>query len=154
MMSVRSRCLSYWCVLAVAVALQSGCAIGGKSFSMDSNSRIPFFGLELKERKPKSTAPVYRSIARTSETSTDVKVALQISQATGTSAKRRDDQPRPLSFSGIDLSNPPLPAGSQKWAAEISKADDVAIESIPLPRTDTPSQSVERLTAHRDVDFQ
>jgi hypothetical protein len=44
--------------------LGSGCTVGAKSFSMDSTSRMPFFGLELKERKPKSTAPTFNSISR------------------------------------------------------------------------------------------
>lgn len=37
-----------------------GCAVGGRSVSIDSNSRVPFFGLELKERK--SSGPPIHSI--------------------------------------------------------------------------------------------
>lgn len=39
-----------------------GCAVDGKSVSIDSNSRIPFFGLELKERRRKSAGPPIHSI--------------------------------------------------------------------------------------------
>lgn len=39
-----------------------GCAVNGKSVSVDSNSRIPFFGLELKERSRKSAGPPIHSI--------------------------------------------------------------------------------------------
>ena len=39
-----------------------GCAIGGKSASIDSNSRVPFFGLELQERRRHEAAPNFRSI--------------------------------------------------------------------------------------------
>lgn len=39
-----------------------GCAVGGRSVSIDSNSRIPFFGLELQERQRKSSGPPIRSI--------------------------------------------------------------------------------------------
>jgi len=39
-----------------------GCAVDGRSVSIDSNSRIPFFGLELKERQRKSDGPPVHSI--------------------------------------------------------------------------------------------
>ena len=39
-----------------------GCAVGGRSVSIDSNSRIPFFGLELQERQRKSSGPPVHSI--------------------------------------------------------------------------------------------
>ena len=52
--------------LAACVGLVScgavGCAVDGKSVSIDSNSRIPFFGLELKERSRKSAGPPIHSI--------------------------------------------------------------------------------------------
>jgi hypothetical protein len=51
------------CTLAIAVQF-SGCTVGAKSFSMDSVSRMPFFGLELWERKPKSSGPAFREIRR------------------------------------------------------------------------------------------
>ncbi len=78
MKTVHGRYACSWYVMAIVFAGMSGCTIGGKSFTMDSNSRIPFFGLELKERKPKSTAPVYQSIARKKDDPAEVKVALQV----------------------------------------------------------------------------
>jgi len=39
-----------------------GCAIGSKSMSVDSTSKMPWFGLELKNRKPKSDGPSFRSV--------------------------------------------------------------------------------------------
>lgn len=51
------------CTLVIAVQF-SGCTVGAKSFSMDSVSRMPFFGLELWERKPKSSGPAFREIRR------------------------------------------------------------------------------------------
>ncbi|MFO1040333.1 MAG: hypothetical protein U0941_01020 [Planctomycetaceae bacterium] len=39
-----------------------GCAIGSKTMSIDSTSKMPWFGLELKGRKPKSDGPSYRSV--------------------------------------------------------------------------------------------
>lgn len=39
-----------------------GCAVGSKSMSLDSTSRMPWFGLELKERSKKSDGPQFRSV--------------------------------------------------------------------------------------------
>ncbi len=39
-----------------------GCAIGSKTMSIDSTSRMPWLGLELKGRKPKSDGPPFRSV--------------------------------------------------------------------------------------------
>lgn len=57
------------CGLGLSVCLAvsaSGCAVSGKSVSIDSTSRMPWFGLELKERARKSSQPAYRSIGRDS----------------------------------------------------------------------------------------
>ena len=40
----------------------TGCAVGSKSMSIDSTSKMPWFGLELKGRKPKSDGPAFRSV--------------------------------------------------------------------------------------------
>ncbi|MBS0206681.1 MAG: hypothetical protein JSS49_27710 [Planctomycetes bacterium] len=39
-----------------------GCVVGSKSMSVDSISKMPWFGLELKERKRKSDGPQFRSV--------------------------------------------------------------------------------------------
>ena len=49
-------------MLVVSVMAIQGCTVGGRSFSIDSTSRVPFFGLELRGRKPKSDGPAFRSI--------------------------------------------------------------------------------------------
>lgn len=58
--------LSFRTLLALSLGFVScgavGCAVDGKSVSIDSNSRIPFFGLELKERQRKSAGPPIHSI--------------------------------------------------------------------------------------------
>jgi hypothetical protein len=78
MMAAPGRCVFAVFFAAAICCVGSGCAVGGKSFAIDSNSRIPFFGLELQERKPKSAAPAYRSIARAKSESSPVKAALQL----------------------------------------------------------------------------
>lgn len=50
------------CGLAISL-IASGCAVGGKHFSYDSQSRMPWFGLQLTEPKSKEPA-IYRSISR------------------------------------------------------------------------------------------
>jgi hypothetical protein len=50
-------------VSGVVVALAaSGCAVGGKSMSIDSTSKMPWFGLELRERKKKQHGPAFPSV--------------------------------------------------------------------------------------------
>jgi hypothetical protein len=49
-----------------------GCTVGGRSVSIDSNSRIPFFGLELKERQRKSSGPPVHSIRLDQKTDTRI----------------------------------------------------------------------------------
>lgn len=60
------RVPSFRTLLALSLGFVSygavGCAVDGKSVSIDSNSRIPFFGLELKERSRKSAGPPIHSI--------------------------------------------------------------------------------------------
>lgn len=40
----------------------AGCAVGSKSMQIDSTSRMPWFGLELKERSKKSDGPAFRAV--------------------------------------------------------------------------------------------
>lgn len=40
----------------------AGCAVGSKSMQIDSTSRMPWFGLELKERSKKSEGPAFRAV--------------------------------------------------------------------------------------------
>ena len=49
--------------LLVVVSVTSGCAVTGKSASIDSTSRMPFLGMELAPRK-KDAAPETQRIRR------------------------------------------------------------------------------------------
>ncbi len=137
------------CLLSIFSGLLSGCTIGGKSFSIDSNSRVPFFGLELKERKPKSTAPSYRSISQTNRDMPDVKIALHVSPGTPVlGLKKRDNRLIATSMSDRN----PMYSIPQKGVA--STAGEVQTTSIPLPRTDVDRPHVDQRTSSTGVDFQ
>lgn len=77
--------------LAVAILastyLLSGCVTQRKSFSVDSNSRVPFFGLELAPND-RSTSNEIRSIGQTS------KPSRSWSDPFGSEARKRDTLPR------------------------------------------------------------
>lgn len=45
-----------------AVTAITGCAVSSKSMQIDSTSRMPWFGLELKERSKKSEGPAFRAV--------------------------------------------------------------------------------------------
>ena len=138
MKAVRGRSVFSACVISTFVVIFSGCTIGGKSFSIDSNSRIPFFGLELKERKPKSTAPAYQSIARTKNDTSSVKNALQVTPAApGTDWKRRDRRLGATPVPGVTTVREPS-------VESRSTANDPHTVAIPLPRTDTAPVSANR----------
>ena len=49
------------CVIGLGLSV-CGCAVGGKSMSIDSTSRSPWFNLELKERKKRADGPAHRAI--------------------------------------------------------------------------------------------
>jgi hypothetical protein len=138
------------CLMSMISGILSGCTIGGKSFSIDSNSRVPFFGLELKERKPKSIAPSYQSISQTNRDASEVKVALQVGPASSLlGLKKRDNRLVATSLSDHD---PPLHSTPSKGFARTSR--DVQTNSIPLPRTDVDRPRVEQQTQSSGVDFQ
>lgn len=102
------------CVLALSV---TGCAVAGKSFSMDSMSRTPFFGLSLQPKAPDKSESIHRSISRDIEPSIPTENADRKSRT-------------PSGWMGWwpgttpDKSEPTLP-----------------IQTIPLPRTDMTSLS-------------
>lgn len=115
-----------WMLLMVWVAGScccgaTGCAVGGRSVSIDSNSRIPFFGLELRERQRKSSGPPVRSIH--SDHKTDVRIEpLSLPKGIGSRARlgeKRDRKPSPLapvSVPRTDGNSPSLPAKGQAAA--------------------------------------
>lgn len=53
------------CAASLGIGLTlnlTGCAVASKSMSIDSTSRMPWFGLELKERKKKTEGPLFPSV--------------------------------------------------------------------------------------------
>jgi hypothetical protein len=131
----------------------SGCTIGGKSFSMDSNSRIPFFGLELKERKPKSTAPVYNSISRSASSQLRIERAVNVGNSSIDSSKAIDVSARPVDLQPKDDKRVPIarPTGS---STSKPAGKNVQPQAIPLPRTDNQPGSDDHSKDCLVVDFQ
>ena len=146
---VYGHSVSMVCLVSIFSGILSGCTIGGKSFSIDSNSRVPFFGLELKERKPKSSAPSYQSISQTNRDASDVKIALQVGSKTPASGlRKRDNRLIVTSLSDRQsLSSTPLQGVA-------TSAKDARISTIPLPRTDLDHTRVDQRAKSSDVDFQ
>jgi hypothetical protein len=126
----------------------NGCAVGSRSFSIDSNSRVPFFGLELKERKPKSTAPAYQSIGRSTDDG-NLKIAFPVLPGTSRSpsAKWNSKAGTSTTISGISSGTRP-----EKFMRQASS--NVPDEPIPLPRTDESRSKGSPSTASRGIDFQ
>ena len=56
-----TRICTVWLGIGVSIAL-CGCVVGSKGMQMDSTSRMPWFNLELKERKKKADGPAFRSV--------------------------------------------------------------------------------------------
>lgn len=109
--------LTVW-VIGVCCSGTVGCAVGGRSVSIDSNSRIPFFGLELKERQRKSDGPPVHSIR--SDQKTDVRIEpLGLTKGFGSIARlgeKRERKPSllaPIAVPRTDANSPSLPARDQ-----------------------------------------
>lgn len=95
-----------------------GCAVGGRSVSIDSNSRVPFFGLELKERQRKLNGPPAHSIR--SSHKTDVRIEpLGLTSGSGPVARlgekwnRKPSPLIPISVPRTDVNSPNLSARDQ-----------------------------------------
>ena len=98
--------------IALLSLTATGCAVAGKSFSMDSVSRMPFFGLSLQPRGPDKSDSIHRSISRNPAT--------------------------PVAAATADLRTPPSTARSGWWLGRPRVTTDQALpmQSVPLPRTD------------------
>ncbi len=157
MKAARRRFAFLFCTTLAIVLPLSGCTVGSKSFSMDSISRMPFFGLELKERKPKSSAPTYNSISQSAANGSRIEPALGIGSA----------KPVDLSLKPVDLTktadrrlasarvagtikNEVL--GPDTSLKQVAKA--LQRQSIPLPRTDDRPGTLDRRSTSSAVDFQ
>jgi hypothetical protein len=55
-------CVCALCLGIGASIAMCGCVVGNKGVQMDSTSRMPWFNLELRERKKKSDGPAFRSV--------------------------------------------------------------------------------------------
>lgn len=71
----------------LVISCCSGCVAQGKSFSIDSNSRVPFFGLELSPND-RSTSNDIRSISQQKEK------GRSWADPFGTRAPRKENLPR------------------------------------------------------------
>jgi hypothetical protein len=145
------------CAALTTVMPLCGCTVGSKSFSMDSISRMPFFGLELKERKPKSSAPSYNSISQASGNVSRIKPALGVGSAklVDLSAKPVDltkTADRRLAGATVSGTVTNEVHGSGMASKQVAKA--LRPQSIPLPRTDERPGSGDRRAASSVVDFQ
>lgn len=162
MKTARPRFAFLFCAALATIAPAGGCTVGSKTFSMDSISKMPFFGLELKERKPKSAAPSYNSISQSAANAPRIEAALGIGSSGIGSSKPID-----LTSKSVDLvktgdGRHGIPRVSTAVRNEVSASDrgpkrvanELPPESIPLPRTDEiPARSDQR-TAPAAVDFQ
>ena len=114
--------------LAILLGLVCGCTIGGKSAAIDSNSRMPYFGLELKERGPKAGSGLYRSIGRSSNDNTRIDVSFPIARVVGAeSTKSRN------SSTGIGASTDPNVGVMVSPVATRRRHDDALVPVIALP---------------------
>lgn len=147
------------CTALTSVWPLSGCTVGGKSFSMDSNSRIPFFGLELRERKPKSSVPSYNSISRSAAIPLRIETAVGVGPSVG-SPKAVDLSSKPVDLMPKDPMNVAISrasaantvSGSGTGSTQSGKG--VQRQTIPLPRTDNDPGTEERPKDRLIVDFQ
>ena len=128
MQTVRGQSAFVSCLATVLIVAFSGCAVGGKSFSIDRNSRVPFLGLELKERKPKDALPSYRSISKSESDQSRFQSALQSgSTGTGFGLKQKDSRPAGLLVTAMNDSESAFPERVTKTAHL------PPVESRPLP---------------------
>ena len=136
-----------FCASSLIVVILGGCTVGSKSFSIDSNSRVPFFGLELWERKPKNSSPTFNSISRSrldrSRLETAVQVGSSVSIGLGKSSK----------ISGMTVVgnvgsalNPPT------FSQNETKSQPLV--SIPIPMTDQSQKVTDRQAEASSFDFQ
>ncbi len=129
--------------VAVLAASGNGCAVGFKGFSMDSISKMPYFGFELKERKKTSNAPVYNSISQNELETARIEPAVR----TDTTASRN--------FMNLGIKNPFSSKANGSAAGETQRIDPPQT-SITIPVTVTPGakSSIDRVASTSAIDFQ
>jgi hypothetical protein len=146
MKAAHARCVSIFCLSSVFTVLASGCAVSQKSFSIDSNSRVPFFGLELQERKSKSKVPTYNSINRSdAQTSRVETVARTLNPGKAKRLSKKSDGVL-TAVNGFEVDN----SASNRIADANDAAKSCPILSIPLPTTEMRQQTATTTV----IDFQ
>ncbi|WP_010582643.1 hypothetical protein [Schlesneria paludicola] len=131
MQAARGQSAFVSCLAMGLILVSSGCAVGGKSFAIDSNSRVPFFGLELKERKAKDKAPSYRSISQSEGGQSRFQPALQ----TGTSSSSRLLKQKDLRNGGLRVAA--MSEDTRPSAESLIRTAPSAVPlSQPLPMKD------------------
>lgn len=149
MKAPRSRCVVLACLTLALNVLASGCAIGGKSFSIDSNSRVPFFGLELKERKPKSAVPSYNSISRSNADQSRIEAALRVGPSSPNGLLKKGD--KYLSAGSVA---PEANSTSQAVAVTANEGHSKSLQLIPFPEIGEPKKLADRQLSSTVIDFQ
>jgi len=148
MKAISVQCLLPLSLITTVVVSFSGCTIGGKSFSIDSNSRVPFFGLELKERKPKSTAPAYQSISWSGGGTPAVEVALQRTATTTVVLPKWAKKTVSPDTQGDFVVRSAVPPRVE------SQRENSATQPTLLPLTISSDTSQDQKATLRNVDFQ
>lgn len=148
MKAIRGQSTKIVCLVSMFVVILSGCTVGGKSFSIDSNSRVPFFGLELRERNRKSSAPAYQSISRTKETNAEIRIAMQ-GRPTTPSVRVTRPESRSVSIGPVQVTRPPR----EETAKTKSLADKGSL-AIPLTKAADSRKAPGLSVASDNVDFQ
>ena len=149
MMAARGRFACFVCIVSAVTVEISGCAVSGKSLYIDSNSRVPFFGLELKERKSKTNGPSYNSISRSSADKSRVEAAIGGGSSTSVDLLKKGD--KRLATARV--------SGTADHSSELLSVSEQATKSksvlsIPLPRTDDDPSSPDRHVAPAVIDFE
>lgn len=137
------------CSIVLAMSV-NGCAVGGKSFSMDSNSRVPFFGLELRERKAKSSSPAFSTISRAASDQARVDLVVQASSQ-GSKAPLVGANGR---FSAQTVIDEPVKASIVPSSAAKTAATSVSgPHSISLPIDEMTKSEPVRTASTSAIDF-
>ncbi len=142
----RAALLLFSAALVVPVG---GCAVGWRSFSFDSTSRVPFFGFELQERKSKSSAPSYNSISRTDSVNSRIETALRMEAGSPRSLRKSDVK----SLVGANVFGT-LPEVKNEDSHAHHGEKCLQPLSIPLPVTTEPKKPMERRLTGTVPDFQ
>lgn len=145
MKAAHFRCALLLCGTSVLAVLESGCTVGRKTFSLDSTSRMPFFGLELKERGPKPPDPKYSSISRSTTDGSRVQSMLRVGTQSSTTT---GGQLVAVNDSSSEVAAPVLSP------VTLDKQQNQPATSIPLPMAQSRGATSSGELSTGFVDFQ